>query len=133
MRTGDIGRLDENGFLYVLDRVDDMIVSGGFNIWPAEVETVIAGHPDVVEVAVFGIPHTRWGETPMAVCCVRPDAAVTEQDIADLVATRLGRYQKPTTVRLTTEPLPKSVVGKLQRKVLRTPFWAGHEARVSGA
>ncbi|MBN9112058.1 MAG: AMP-binding protein [Pseudonocardia sp.] len=133
VRTGDIGRLDENGFLYVLDRVDDMIVSGGFNIWPAEVETVIAGHPDVVEVAVFGIPHTRWGETPMAVCCIRPDATVTEQEIVDLVATRLGRYQKPTTVQLTTEPLPKSVVGKLQRKVLRTPFWEGHEARVSGA
>ena len=74
VRTGDIGRLDDNGYLYVLDRVDDMIVSGGFNIWPAELETIIADHPDVVEVAVFGIPDTRWGETPMAICTLRPGA-----------------------------------------------------------
>lgn len=133
VRTGDIGRLDDNGYLYVLDRVDDMIVSGGFNIWPAELETIIADHPDVVEVAVFGIPDVRWGETPMAVCTVRAGAAVTEQALVELVSTRLGSYQKPSRVELRTEPLPKSVTGKLQRKVLRDPFWAGRDSRVSGA
>lgn len=64
VRTRDIGRIDKNDYLYVLDRADDMIVSGGFNIWPAELETVIADHPDVVEVAVFAIPHERWGKLP---------------------------------------------------------------------
>ena len=70
VHTRDIGRIDANGYVYVLDRADDMIVSGGFNIWPAELETVIADHPGVIEVAVFAIPHERWGETPMAVVCV---------------------------------------------------------------
>jgi acyl-CoA synthetase (AMP-forming)/AMP-acid ligase II len=133
VRTGDIGKLDRNGYLYVLDRVDDMIVSGGFNIWPAELETILADHPDVVEVAVFGIPDERWGETPMAVCTVAPGAGVTEADLIGLVSQRLGSYQKPSRVRLTAEPLPKSVVGKLQRKVLRDPFWEGRDTRVSGA
>ncbi|GAA1386385.1 class I adenylate-forming enzyme family protein [Pseudonocardia kongjuensis] len=133
VRTGDIGRIDANGYLYVLDRVDDMIVSGGFNIWPAELETVIADLPGVEEVAVFGIPHEKWGETPMAVCRVAPSATVTEEQVSTHVAERLGSYQKPTAVRLTREPLPKSVVGKLQRRTLRDPYWSGQDSRVSGA
>ncbi len=133
VRTEDIGRLDHYGYLYVLDRADDMIVSGGFNIWPAELETVIADHPQVREVAVFGIPHEAWGETPMAVCTVEPGATVTEPEIIALVTERLGSYKKPSRVGFTTEPLPKSVVGKLQRKVLREPYWAGRERRVGGA
>jgi len=133
VRTRDIGRIDENGFVYVLDRADDMIVSGGFNIWPAELETVIADHPDVIEVAVFAIPHERWGETPMAVCRVDPAATVTSEDIVELVRQRLGSYKKPGRVEFTSEPLPKSVVGKLLRKALREPYWAGHTQRVGGA
>jgi acyl-CoA synthetase (AMP-forming)/AMP-acid ligase II len=133
IRTEDIGKIDENGYLYVLDRADDMIVSGGFNIWPAELETVIADHPDVIEVAVFGIPHERWGETPLAVCTVADGVSVTEKEIIDLVRDRLGSYKKPSRVEFTTEPLPKSVVGKLQRKVLREPYWADRERRVGGA
>jgi acyl-CoA synthetase (AMP-forming)/AMP-acid ligase II len=132
VRTRDIGRIDTNGYLYVLDRADDMIVSGGFNIWPAELETVIADHPDVVEVAVFAIPHERWGETPMAVCTIAEGATVTEQEIIDLVADTLGSYKKPSRVELITEPLPKSPVGKLLRKQLRDPHWAGQERRVGG-
>jgi len=133
IRTEDIGRLDHYGYLYVLDRADDMIVSGGFNIWPAELETVIADHPQVSEVAVFGVPDERWGETPMAVCTVDPGATVTEAEIIDLVTERLGSYKKPSQVTFTTESLPKSVVGKLQRKVLREPYWAGQARRVGGA
>jgi acyl-CoA synthetase (AMP-forming)/AMP-acid ligase II len=133
VRTRDIGRIDENGFVYVLDRADDMIVSGGFNIWPAELETVIADHPDVIEVAVFAVPHERWGETPMAVCHVAPTATVTAEQIVELVTTRLGSYKKPGRVEFTHEPLPKSVVGKLLRKTLREPYWAGQEHRVHGA
>ena len=133
IRTEDIGKIDENGYLYVLDRASDMIVSGGFNIWPAELETVIADHPDVIEVAVFGIPDERWGETPMALCTVGEGATVTEEEIVELVRERLGSYKKPSRVEFTREPLPKSVVGKLQRKVLREPYWQGHDRRVSGA
>jgi acyl-CoA synthetase (AMP-forming)/AMP-acid ligase II len=132
VRTRDIGRIDSNGYLYVLDRADDMIVSGGFNIWPAELETVIADHPDVVEVAVFAIPHERWGETPMAVCTITDGATVTEQDIIDLVTETLGSYKKPSRVDLIRDPLPKSPVGKLLRKQLRDPHWAGQERRVGG-
>ena len=133
VHTQDIGRLDANGYLYVLDRADDMIVSGGFNIWPAELETVIADHPAVVEVAVFAIPHERWGETPMAVVTVDDLDAVTAEELIESCRQRLGSYKKPSRVELTTEPLPKSVVGKLLRKQLREPHWIGHDRRVSGA
>jgi len=107
-------------------------VSGGFNIWPAEIETVIADHPDVVEVAVFAIPHERWGETPMAVCYVEDSAKVTSEEIIDLVADALGSYKKPSRVDFTNEPLPKSPVGKLMRKTLRDPHWSARDNRVGG-
>jgi acyl-CoA synthetase (AMP-forming)/AMP-acid ligase II len=133
VRTRDIGRIDENGYVYILDRADDMIVSGGFNIWPAELETAIADHSEVLEVAVFAIPDERWGETPMAVCHVAPGAQVTGEDIVEMVRARLGSYKKPGRVEFTHEPLPKNVVGKLLRKALREPHWAQHTRRVSGA
>jgi acyl-CoA synthetase (AMP-forming)/AMP-acid ligase II len=133
IKTGDLGKLDDNGYLYVVDRADDMIISGGFNIWPAEIENVIAAHPEVIEVAAFGIPHEKWGETPHAICVVVPQARVTEQDLLDMVAKDLGSYKKPGSVTLTTDPLPKSPVGKIKRKDLREPFWAGIDRRVSGS
>ena len=132
VRTGDVGKLDANGYLYVLDRADDMIISGGYNIWPAELESVIADHPAVVEVAVFGVPDDRWGETPAAVCCVDGTTPVTADEVVELCRRRLGSYKKPSLVELTTEPLPKSAVGKLQRKALREPYWAGRDRRVAG-
>ncbi|KRF19425.1 AMP-dependent synthetase [Nocardioides sp. Soil797] len=132
VHTQDIGRLDANGFLYVLDRADDMIVSGGFNIWPAELETVLADHPQVVEAAVFGVPHEKWGETPMAVVTVTDPSRVTAEELIDLCKERLGSYKKPTQVKIITEPLPKTIVGKLSRKELRAPHWAGHERSVGG-
>ena len=133
VKTGDLGRLDANGYLYVEDRADDMIISGGFNIWPAELENVIAGHPGVVEVAVFGVPHEKWGESPHAVCVVEDTDQVDAQELIDLVSDQLGSYKKPGSVTLTVEPLPKSPVGKIKRKDLREPFWEGHERRVSGS
>jgi acyl-CoA synthetase (AMP-forming)/AMP-acid ligase II len=130
--TGDIGRLDDNAYLYVLDRKDDMIISGGFNIWPAELENVIQDHPAVIEVAVIAIPHERWGESPIALCVIAEDSRVTEEEIIGMCAERLGSYKKPVAVEFRTEPLPKSPVGKLQRKVLREPYWAGYDRRVAG-
>ena len=132
IKTGDLGKLDANGYLYVVDRADDMIISGGFNIWPAELENVLAGHPDVVEVAVFGIPHERWGEAH-TLYVVKADSRVTENELVEMVASDLGSYKKPGSLTLTTEPLPKSPVGKIKRKDLREPFWAGRDRRVSGS
>jgi acyl-CoA synthetase (AMP-forming)/AMP-acid ligase II len=131
--TGDIGRIDENGYVYVTDRKDDLIISGGFNIWPAELERVICELPGVRETAVFGVPHERWGETPLALVVLGDDAELTEADVIDGCVSRLGSYKKPGEVRFQTESLPRSVVGKIQRKVLRAPYWDGAERFVSGA
>ena len=130
--TGDVGRIDANGYVYLLDRKNDVIVSGGFNIHPLELENTIAEHPRVVEVAVFGIPHERWGETPMAVCCVDSEASVSEHEIVALVTERLGSYMKPTRVQISEDPLPRSPVGKIMRRALRDPHWAGHDRRIAG-
>ena len=130
MLTGDVGTLDRNGFLYLLDRKDDMIISGGFNIWPAELEIVIASLPGVREVAVFGVPHARWGETAMALVCLEEEANVTEDDVVQVCRERLGSYKKPTTVRLSTEPLPRTPLGKISRKILREPYWAASGTRL---
>ena len=133
IKTGDLGKLDANGYLYVVDRADDMIISGGFNIWPAELENVLAGHPAVLEVAVFGIPHERWGETPHALCVVHEDMSVGAEELIEWVSKDLGSYKKPGSVTITNEALPKSPVGKIKRKDLREPFWAGIDRRVSGS
>lgn len=130
--TGDIGKLDENGYLYVLDRKDDMIISGGFNIWPAELENTLTDHPEVVEAAVFGVPSERWGESPYAVVTIVEGASVTSDELIQLCADRLGSYKRPVAVELTTDELPKSPVGKLARKTLREPHWAGQDRRVAG-
>jgi len=130
--TGDIGRLDKNGYLYMLDRSDDMIISGGFNIWPAELENVATSHAGVIEAAAFGIPDEKWGETPALVCTVAADADVSAEEIIQMCVEALGSYKKPGVVEFTTEPLPKSPVGKIMRKDLREPYWHGHERRVGG-
>jgi acyl-CoA synthetase (AMP-forming)/AMP-acid ligase II len=133
IKTGDIGRIDHNGYLYVVDRSDDMIISGGYNIWPSELELVIAHHPEIVEVAVFGVPHAKWGEAPLAQCVVRPGHRVTEGEIVDLVGAKLGSYKKPAKVVFQTEPLTRSPVGKIKRKAMREPYWADHDTRVAGS
>jgi acyl-CoA synthetase (AMP-forming)/AMP-acid ligase II len=130
--TGDMGRVDHNGYVYILDRKHDMIVSGGFNIWPAELENAIADHPAVLEAAVFAVPDGHWGETPMAVCTVDGTTPVTEDEIIALCRERLGSYKKPSRVEFITEALPRTPVGKLDRKVLREPHWAGIDRRIGG-
>lgn len=133
VKTGDIGRLDRNGYLYILDRSDDMIISGGYNIWPLELENVIADLPGVVEVAVFGIPSDRWGETPMALCVLDGSHEVTGDDVIRICQERLGSYKKPSEVKFQKDPLPKSPVGKIRRKDLREPYWEGIDRRVAGS
>jgi acyl-CoA synthetase (AMP-forming)/AMP-acid ligase II len=131
--TGDIGRVDGHGFLYVIDRVDDMIVSGGFNIWPAELEQVISTLPGVLEVVVVGVPHEKWGEAPLAVVYADAGAALSEHDVIEACRSALGSYKKPTQVKFTDGALPRSPVGKLQRKVIREPFWGERQRRVAGS
>jgi len=130
--SGDIGRMDEQGYVYIVDRKDDMIISGGFNIWPAELENAILEHPQVVEAAVFAIPDAKWGETPVAICVVEPGAKATEEEVIELCRDRLGSYKKPSKVLFQLDPLPRSAVGKIQRSVLSAPYWAGHARRVGG-
>jgi acyl-CoA synthetase (AMP-forming)/AMP-acid ligase II len=131
--TRDMGRLDEDGFLYLADRKEDMIISGGYNIWPAELENAIAAHPAVSEVCVVGVPHEKWGETPIAVVVTKPGAANPDpQELITLTRDRVGSVMKVTRVEFADE-LPKSGVGKVLRRVVRERYWEGRGERVSGA
>ena len=130
--TGDIGYLDENGFLYIVDRKGAMIISGGYNIWPAELERVIGDIPGILEVAVVPVPDERWGETPLAICVVDDGKQVSEQQITEVCRTRLGSYKKPGRVEFRTTRLPLNSVGKIDRKLLKEPHWKGHSKRVLG-
>lgn len=121
--TGDVGRLDANGYLYLVDRKDDMIISGGFNIWPAELEVAISTMPEVQEVAVVRGPHERWGETPIAIVVLKDGAKVTAQQVIDVVKDRLGPLKRPSKVVFRAEPLPRTPVGKVLRRALRDQFW----------
>jgi acyl-CoA synthetase (AMP-forming)/AMP-acid ligase II len=132
VRTNDVGYIDANGYLYVTDRKDDMIISGGFNIWPRELERVIEQVPGVSEVSVFGVPHERWGESPLAVCRLDGGAQLTAEDLIEACRAELGSYKKPSVVVFVDQPLPRTPVGKIDRKALREPYWAGHSRRVAG-
>jgi long-chain acyl-CoA synthetase len=129
-RSGDVGYLDADGYLYIHDRVKDMIVSGGENVYPAEVENALMSHPAIADVAVIGVPDERWGETAKAMVVKAPGAEVTEQEIIDFARQHLARYKCPTSVDFV-EALPRNPSGKVLKKDLRAPFWAGRERFVS--
>ena len=130
--TGDLGRLDDDGYLYLVDRAKDMIVTGGENVYSTEVEDVLYRHPAVLEAAVFGIPDARWGEAVHAV--VVPRAAVTRGGAArPLPRRRSPATRCPSASSCATEPLPKSGAGKVLKRELRAPYWEGRESMVSGA
>lgn len=121
--TGDVGRLDEDGFLYIVDRKKDLIISGGVNIYPAEVEAVLRQHPAILDVAVFGVPNDDLGEEVKAVCEVVPDSSVTAEELLAFSRSKLGGYKCPRSIDFTDE-LPRSPVGKLLKRQLREPYWA---------
>jgi long-chain acyl-CoA synthetase len=122
MHTGDAGYLDE-GFLFLVDRLKDMIVSGGENVYSAEVENVIHDHPAVAECAVFGIPHETWGEAVHAVVVTRPDHTLTAAELIAHCRTAIAGYKVPKSVEIRSEPLPKSGASKIQKTELRAPWW----------
>jgi long-chain acyl-CoA synthetase len=127
--TGDMATLDEDGFIYIMDRKHDMIISGGFNIYPREVEDAIMTHPQVAEAAVIGVPDDIWGESVKAFVVAKPGGALSEEDIIESCKKELASYKKPKSVAFVSE-LPKNAYGKVLRKVLKEPFWKGRERRV---
>jgi len=130
LRTGDAGYLDAEGFLFLTDRVKDMIVSGGENVYPAEVENALASHPAVAEVAVIGVPHDRWGESVKAVVVKRAGFEVSAPEIIAFAKERLAGYKCPTSVDFA-DVLPRNPSGKVLKKDLREPFWKGFTRRVN--
>jgi long-chain acyl-CoA synthetase len=121
LRTGDAALRDEDGYLFLQDRIKDMIISGGENIYPAEVENVLAAHPAVAEVAVIGVPHERWGETVKALVIRRDGAAVDAEELADHARSRLARYKCPTSFEWVDD-FPRNASGKVLKKVLRERY-----------
>ncbi len=128
--TGDLGYRDEASYLYLVDRVKDMIVSGGENIYSIEVEDALATHPAVAESAVFGVPDPRWGESVYAVVFCRKQ--VTPEELVAHCRRRIAAFKVPRCTEVRTEPLPKSAAGKILKRDLREPHWAGQHTQVSG-
>ena len=126
-RTGDIGRIDEDGYVFVEDRLKDMIISGGENIYSIEVERVLAEHPAVTEVAVFGIPDEKWGESVKAVVSV--GEAATAEELISWCRDRLAHYKCPRSVDIVDE-LPRNPTGKVMKKDMRQPYWEGRDRTV---
>lgn len=129
-RSGDAGYMDEDGYLYVHDRMKDMIISGGENIYPAEVENAICSHPAVAEAAVIGIPSPKWGEEVKAIVALRPDKTATEDELIAFVRTRIAAFKTPKSVDFI-DLLPRNASGKTLRRTLREPFWAGYARQVN--
>jgi long-chain acyl-CoA synthetase len=130
LRTGDAGYFDADGYLYVHDRINDMIVTGGENVYPAEVENAIRNHPAVSDVAVFGVPDEDWGEAVRAVVVRKPNAEATPDAIIASVKKQIAGYKAPKTVDFA-DTLPRTATGKVLRRSLREPFWAGRERQIN--
>ena len=129
LHTGDIARADERGYMFILDRKKDMIVSGGFNIFPREIEDVLSQHADVAMVAVVGVPDDKWGEAVTAVVVARAGAKPNEEELINLVKAKKGSAHAPKHIKFVTA-LPMTGVGKVDKKVLKAGFWTGRDRMV---
>ena len=127
--VGDVAYRDDEGFLYICDRKKDMIITGGMNVYPAEIESALEAHPGIVEAAVFGIPSDDWGEGVHAVVVVHDGVALTEADVIDYARDHLASYKIPRTVSFSDD-LPKTGSGKILKRELRAPYWAGRASQV---
>jgi acyl-CoA synthetase (AMP-forming)/AMP-acid ligase II len=130
LHTRDMARVDRDGYIYLVDRKSEMIISGGLNIYPNEVEQVLYEHPAVLEAAVFGVPDKDWGEAVKAVVALKPGMKATEQELIDFCKSRLASYKKPKTIDFIPS-LPKSPEGKVLRRAMREPYWKGHDRRIN--
>jgi acyl-CoA synthetase (AMP-forming)/AMP-acid ligase II len=129
LRSGDAGYLDADGYLYIADRIKDMIISGGENVYPAEIERVLAEYPDVAEVAVIGVPDEKWGEVGMAVVVAAPGTSVDPDALLAHCREHLASFKCPRSVSVVGE-LPRNATGKVLKRELRAPFWAGRETTI---
>jgi acyl-CoA synthetase (AMP-forming)/AMP-acid ligase II len=131
--VGDVAYKDDEGYYYICDRKIDMIISGGVNIYPAEIEAVLHAHPAVMDAAVIGVPDEQWGESVKAVVQLRPDAKATQQELTEeliaFCAERLAGYKKPRSIDLVDE-LPRDPAGKLLKRKIREPYWAATGRRI---
>jgi acyl-CoA synthetase (AMP-forming)/AMP-acid ligase II len=123
IRTGDMGRFDEDGFLYIMDRKRDMIVSGGLNVFASDIEEVFLQHPEILDVAVIAVPHEKWGETPLALVRLRDGAGGTEDELKEWANARLAKHQRVSAVELRDEDFPRNALGKVLKRELRLPYW----------
>lgn len=130
MHSGDAGVIDEDGYLYVADRLKDMIVSGDENVYSIEVERVLFTHSAVREAAVIGIPSEQWGESVHAVVVLNEGASVTAEDIIAHCRQHIGGYKCPRSAEFRSEPLPVTPVGKVRKNELREPWWIGHSRKI---
>jgi len=131
LHTGDLGYMDEDGFVFIVDRAKDMIISGGENVFSVEVEGAIYEHPGVQECAVIGVPSEQWGEAVHAVVVPKADQTLTEKEIIEHCRQRIAGYKLPRSVSFRSEPLPVSGAGKILKTDLRKPYWEGHSRQVS--
>ena len=128
--SGDVGYFDDEGFLYIHDRVKDMIVSGGENVYPAEVESAIFGHDSVSDVAVIGIPDDKWGEAVKAIVVLKNGKTSSEEEIISFAKERIAGFKSPKSVDFISE-LPRNPSGKILKKELRAPYWEGKERQIN--
>jgi acyl-CoA synthetase (AMP-forming)/AMP-acid ligase II len=130
MFTGDMGYLDDDGYLYLVDRKKDLIISGGVNIYPKDIEEVVVTHPDVLEAAVFGIPNEKWGEAPMGAVVLRNGASVDATALKAWINERVGaRYQQLCDIVIMRE-FPRNAAGKTLKRVMRDEYWRGRAERI---
>jgi long-chain acyl-CoA synthetase len=127
--TGDLAMKDKDGYIYIVDRKNDMIISGGFNIYPREVEEALMTHPGVANAAAIGVPDDVWGEAVKAFVVPKPGFKVNEQELIDHCKSRISSYKKPKSIELVTE-LPMNAYGKIMRRQLKEPYWQDRERRV---
>jgi fatty-acyl-CoA synthase len=130
LHTGDAGIMDEDGYVYIQDRIKDMIISGGENVYPAEVENAIFGHPAIAEVAVIGVPSEKWGEEVKACVVPKPGCEIEEGEVIAYARERIAAFKAPKSVDVIPE-MPRNPSGKILRRQLRTPYWEGQERQVS--
>jgi acyl-CoA synthetase (AMP-forming)/AMP-acid ligase II len=128
-KSGDMGKLDEDGFLILLDRKKDMIISGGFNVYAADIEVLLLKHPDVIDAAVIGVPSEQWGESPMALCVRRDGSTTSEEAVREWANGQLSKTQRLVAVEFR-DSLPRSTIGKIMKRELRAPYWEGRTAKI---
>jgi acyl-CoA synthetase (AMP-forming)/AMP-acid ligase II len=130
MHTGDAGYRGDDGYIYVTDRIKDMVITGGENVYPREVEDVLYANEAVLEAAVIGVPDERWGERVHAIVVLRPGQTTTDQEILEYCRSNLAGYKTPRSIEFMAE-LPKNATGKILKTELRAPYWQGAQRRVN--